>query len=133
MELLGSLQKIRSPNALTAWLVTVTRREAWRVRKAQRSESPNGDTELSRLRDADPIPEEHILEDDQRRRLWAAVGQLPERCRSLLRVVAFVDRPDYGALSQALGAPVGSIGPTRGRCLAKLRKLLMSDPSGGWR
>jgi RNA polymerase sigma factor (sigma-70 family) len=134
MELLGSLQKIRSPNALTAWLVTVTRREAWRVRKTSRTESSaNGDAELSRIRDADPGPEEHLLEDDRRRSLWAAVEQLPQRCRSLLRIVAFADRPDYGSVSQALGLPVGSIGPTRGRCLAKLRRLLMSDASGGWR
>ena len=54
-------------------------------------------------------------------RLWAAVERLPERCRRLLRVVAFENRPDYRELAADLGMPVGSIGPTRGRCLAKLR------------
>jgi RNA polymerase sigma factor (sigma-70 family) len=132
LELLGSLQRIRSPGALAAWLITVTKRESWRVRKARRSERPN-DAELARLSDADPIPEERFLEKDQRRRLWAAVEQLPEQCRSLLRVIAFIHRPDYVVLGQELGMPVGSIGPTRGRCLAKLRRLLISDPSGGWR
>jgi len=60
--------------------------------------------------------------------LWRNVAKLPERCQQLLRVVAFAERPDYGALSVALGMPVGSIGPTRGRCLAKLRTMLSADP-----
>jgi hypothetical protein len=46
-------------------------------------------------------------------------------------VIAFAERPDYAALSEALGMPVGSIGPTRGRCLAKLRSLLTADPEWG--
>jgi DNA-directed RNA polymerase specialized sigma24 family protein len=41
-----------------------------------------------------------------------------------------VGRPDYAAVADAMGMPVGSIGPTRGRCLAKLRELLLADP--GW-
>ena len=54
---------------------------------------------------------------------------MSERCQALLRIIAFVDRPDYVAVSQALGMPVGSIGPTRGRCLAKLRAALSGDPT----
>jgi hypothetical protein len=60
------------------------------------------------------------------------VGQLPPRCQRLLRVIAFVERPDYQVVSDALGMPVGSIGPTRGRCLAKLRYLLESDEDENW-
>ena len=56
-------------------------------------------------------------------------SELPERCRRLLRVIAFADRPDYAAVAEALGMPVGSIGPTRGRCLAKLRAQLAADPA----
>ncbi len=54
---------------------------------------------------------------------------LPERCRQLLSLVAMVDRPDYAVVSRMLGMPVGSIGPTRGRCLAKLRLALAADPT----
>ena len=57
------------------------------------------------------------------------ISQLPERCRALLRVIAFADRPDYADLAKALDMPQGSIGPTRGRCLAKLRLSLANDPS----
>ncbi len=65
------------------------------------------------------------VEIDENRQLWAAVDELPERCRRLLRIVAFENRPDYSRLAVDLGMPVGSIGPTRGRCLAKLRVALM--------
>jgi DNA-directed RNA polymerase specialized sigma24 family protein len=58
------------------------------------------------------------------------MGQLSEPCRDLLRLVAFARRPNYDAAAVALGMPKGSIGPTRGRCLAKLRRLLAEDP--GW-
>jgi len=76
------------------------------------------------------VPTQRSAEDsavghDEGDRLWAAVDGLPERCRRLLRIVAFENRPDYRELATDLGMPVGSIGPTRGRCLAKLRVALM--------
>jgi DNA-directed RNA polymerase specialized sigma24 family protein len=66
---------------------------------------------------------------DESRRLWSAVETLNERCQRLLRVVAFEDRPDYARLAQDLSMPIGSIGPTRNRCLAKLRALLDAPPT----
>lgn len=62
-------------------------------------------------------------------RLWSAVRRLAERCQRLLRVIAFEDRPDYARIAADLGMPVGSIGPTRNRCLAKLRALLDAPPA----
>jgi DNA-directed RNA polymerase specialized sigma24 family protein len=53
--------------------------------------------------------------------LWRHVQQLPERCQTLLRVIAFAAKPDYAQIARALGMPVGSIGPTRGRALVELR------------
>jgi hypothetical protein len=46
-----------------------------------------------------------------------------------MRIIAFVHRPDYQVVAEALEMPKGSIGPTRGRCLAKLRALLVDDPA----
>ena len=60
---------------------------------------------------------------------WPSASS-PARCQELLRIIAFAPRPDYAAVAAALGMPIGSIGPTRGRCLAKLRALLAADPGG---
>jgi len=129
LELLRRLPEIRSPQALTAWLVTATRREAWRVRERSRRQLPDGTAALDTAPDPDPEPADRLLTDERDRALWRSFRRLPDRCRELLRIVAQVDRPDYQAVSAALGMPHGSIGPTRGRCLAKLRELLLADPS----
>jgi len=132
LNLLRSLADIHTPAALTAWLVTATKREAWRAKDAHRNETLAGDETFVDLLDGSAGPVDQALVADQRRRLWKAVDQLSTRCQQLLRVVAFTPRPDYGLVANRLGMPKGSIGPTRGRCLAKLRELLTSDPDGEW-
>jgi RNA polymerase sigma factor (sigma-70 family) len=125
LELLRRLAEIRSPQALTAWLVTTTRREAWRVRSRSRQRPPEPDPT-----DASPADlDERLLTIERDATLWRHFRRLPERCQELLRVLAQVDRPDYSVVAEALGMPRGSIGPTRGRCLAKLRALLTADPA----
>ena len=130
MRLVAHLNDIHDSSALTGWLVTTTRREAWRVRAAARRLLPADQESFAGLPDEGPGAEEQVLLDDRQQALWAAIGRLPKRCQALLRIVAFAPRPDYAAVAAELGMPVGSIGPTRGRCLAKLRALLASDP--GW-
>jgi RNA polymerase sigma factor (sigma-70 family) len=133
LRLLAHLDDIHTSAALTGWLVITTRREAWRVSAAARRQLP-ADTELlSMLPDQGPGSEEQVIIDDQRRILWQAIGQLSPRCQELLRIVAFVPRPDYAAVAAELGMPAGSIGPTRGRCLAKLRALMEGDLEGSSR
>jgi RNA polymerase sigma factor (sigma-70 family) len=128
LRLLSHLASIRSSAALTAWLVTTTRREAWRVSGAGRRQVPADQDWLSTVADPGPACEDRVIADDQRQALWAALGRLSPGCQELLRIVAFVPRPDYDSVAAALGMPRGSIGPTRGRCLAKLRALLPGDP-----
>ncbi len=128
LELIRRLQDIRSPHALTSWLVTATRREAWRVRELSRRQVPDGAAQLESVPDPGPAPGERLLTDERDRVLWRHFQQLPERCRTLLRIVAHVPRPDYSAVAEAMGMPIGSIGPTRGRCLAKLHAMLRADP-----
>ena len=128
MRLFAHLDAIHTSAALTGWLVTTTRREAWRVRAAGRRQLPADQDLLTALPDQGPGSEDLVIIDDQRRTLWVAISQLSPRCQELLRIVAFVPRPDYPAVAAKLGMPVGSVGPTRGRCLAKLRDLLGSDP-----
>lgn len=111
--------------AVGGWLTTTARREAWRVSKASARLRPEEDEELTLRLPAQRSPEEAVVAADRRDRLWSAVDSLPERCRRLLRIVAFENRPDYSQLAEDLQMPIGSIGPTRGRCLAKLRVALI--------
>jgi RNA polymerase sigma factor (sigma-70 family) len=129
LELLRRLHELRSPQALTAWLVTTTRREAARV-DARRRRQTGADAELlDAVADPAPGPGERLVTDERHRILYHHFARLSERCRRLLRIVAQVDRPDYEAVADALAMPRGSIGPTRGRCLAKLREMLLADPA----
>jgi RNA polymerase sigma factor (sigma-70 family) len=133
LRLLSHLDSIRTSMALTSWLVVTTKREAWRVRAAGRRLLPADQDWLIALPDSAPDSEEQVIVDDQRRALWTAMLQLSPRCQELLRTVAFVPRPDYAAVAAALGMPLGSVGPTRGRCLAKLRVLLAGGQEGSLR
>ncbi len=133
LRLLGAIAEIRTPVALTAWLVTVTKRVAWGLREEDRRAEPVGELSDVQLPDPGPQPDERAVFADRRARLWDVVSRLSERCRELMRVVAFAGKPEYSEISAALGMPKGSIGPTRGRCLAQLRKQLLADDEGSWR
>jgi RNA polymerase sigma factor (sigma-70 family) len=130
MRLITHLDSIHDAGALTSWLVTTTKREAWRVRAAGRKQLPADQDVFADLPDKGPGSEEQVILEDQRRELWAAIGMLSRRCQELLRILAFAPRPDYATVAAALGMRVGSIGPTRGRCLAKLRALLADGLDG---
>jgi RNA polymerase sigma factor (sigma-70 family) len=129
LELLRRLGQIHSPSGLTAWLVTATRREAWHA-NARRRKAPAAEAETLELAlEPAPAADARAGADERSRALWRNYRRLPDRCKELLRVVAVADRPDYSVLASALGMPRGSIGPTRGRCLGKLRELLLADPA----
>jgi RNA polymerase sigma factor (sigma-70 family) len=130
MRLITHLDGIHDAGALTGWLVTTTKREAWRVRAAGRKQLPADQDVFADLPDKGPGSEEQVILEDQRRELWVAIGMLSRRCQELLRIMAFAPRSDYATVAAALGMRVGSIGPTRGRCLAKLRALLAGGPEG---
>jgi len=129
LQLLRRLAAIRSPQALTAWLVTTAKRQAWQARSRLRGRPTDGTEALDGLAGAEPVAPDLVEASERRRVLWRHLRELPDRCRELLRIVALVDRPDYTVVAEALGMPRGSIGPTRGRCLAKLRELLLADPA----
>jgi RNA polymerase sigma factor (sigma-70 family) len=131
LTLVRSAGSISDPQAVLQWLIVTTRREAWRVVKRTDRVEPQEDIGDGLSGPAVEWPEEMVLRSDADHRLWQHVAQLSERCRALLRVIAFADRPDYAAVAKALAMPVGSIGPTRGRCLGKLRQQLETDPKWG--
>jgi RNA polymerase sigma factor (sigma-70 family) len=130
LRLLEHLAAIRTPATLPGWLVVTTRREAWRVSAAERRQVPVDQQSFTDLADPEPGSEEQVILDDQSRALWTAIRQLTPRCQELLRIIAFAARPDYAAVASRLGMQVGSVGPTRGRCLAKLRAQLAAGLEG---
>lgn len=131
LALMRSVDSISDPQAVLQWLIVSTRREAWRVVKRVDRDDPREIEDNELVSSPADLPEEQVLRSDADSRLWQHIAQLSDRCQALLRVVAFADRPDYASVAEALGMPVGSIGPTRGRCLAKLREQLNNDPKWG--
>lgn len=127
LALVRRRESIDDPAAIGGWLTTTARREAWRVRQRAARAVPVEEEEISFRLPQQKSAESAAVESDERDRIWAAVGTLPERCRRLLRIVAFENRPDYTQIAETLDMPVGSIGPTRGRCLAKLRVALLQS------
>ena len=127
LTLVRKADSVENPRAVSSWLIITARRQAWRVASRSRHEDATDDEELAPslppARDGEP----EARQADPTPRLWAAVARLNERCQRLLRVIAFDDRPDYKHISDDLGMPVGSIGPTRRRCLEKLKSAIAGE------
>jgi RNA polymerase sigma factor (sigma-70 family) len=121
---LQSVRRARSAESLAAWLVTVTRRQSWRIRERSSRESLVDSAaqarELARL----PV-DDRTAEIDRAAWLYRGLQQLSEPCRSLLMALYFdPSEPSYADVAVRLGRPLGSIGPTRARCLERLREIL---------
>ncbi len=134
LALAQGIHRLEDPERLPAWLVTTARRLSWRALQKRQREQPSDHSELARLEmssrsSGDPSPDwglNALLDGwDRQARLQQAMDRLDPRCRELLHLL-FLDpeEPDYAAISQRISMPLGSIGPTRGRCLAKLRAIL---------
>ena len=123
-----SLSQIRTPDAVAGWLITVTKRLAWNERERLRRYDHVEPNDLADWPDPVGDLDEAVADDEQNLCLWRNLRRLEPDCQELLRIAAFVDRPNYKAIAKALGRPVGSIGPTRSRCMGKLRQLLCDDP-----
>lgn len=130
LTLVRKHETIHDPRAVSGWLTISARREAWRVSRLHRRADATDEVDLEPRLPSTPSAESVAALDDEAARLWDAVGRLAERCQRLLRVIAFDERPDYAHLAQELKMPVGSIGPTRQRCLGKLRDLLEQQGNG---
>ncbi len=127
MTLLRKSEQVRDDRAVLRWLTVTARREAWRTVQQRGRANPTEDAVIEMSLPPARSTETEVLETAAQRSLWQNVGKLDDRCQHLLRVVAFQDRPDYATLASQLDMPIGSIGPTRSRCLAKLRTLMTSD------
>ncbi|WP_158219943.1 RNA polymerase sigma factor [Ideonella sp. A 288] len=113
-----------------AWLVTTARRETLRLleRLPPASRADPDDAAVERLVDGSPLPDDVLDALQQQHRVRRAVAQLDDRSRRFVELVFLRDEPpSYEEIAAELGMPIGSIGPTRARCLAKLRELLAKE------
>jgi RNA polymerase sigma factor (sigma-70 family) len=123
LRLVEHLAELRAPDALPGWLVTTTQRECRRqVSRARRTlpMDPQADGPVQQCPTADP--DAGILHAELHQVLRDGIAELPARDQWLLRLRATDPPKSYHEISQLLGMPVGSIGPTLGRCLARLRE-----------
>jgi RNA polymerase sigma factor (sigma-70 family) len=128
--LIVNLHNIEQPALIGAWLATTTRHEAWRVSRRERMSKLAGEfsTLAEPLIDSAPQPDEQIVRLEEQHRVRLAVMALDPRCRQLLILLFYrPDAPPYSEIAATLSMSEGSIGPTRARCLQKLRQLLEKD------
>jgi RNA polymerase sigma factor (sigma-70 family) len=123
LRLVENLGRLREPEALGGWLATTARREAWRVSRRIAKEVPTDSTASLDVDTTDPGPEERALAAERARAVRQAFSRLPDRCARLLELVVILALP-YSQVASMLKMPIGSIGPTRARCLERLRALL---------
>jgi RNA polymerase sigma factor (sigma-70 family) len=133
LRLVEHLGSLRQPERLGAWLATTARRESIRVLKLRRREVSVEEPQLERGAVAEPPPDTGLLMAERDAQLWRAFASLPERCQQLLRLLTADPPPSYAEIASGLGRPIGSIGPTRQRCLDCLRRALAADEGGAGR
>ena len=122
LTLLESQDSVKDDERLVGWLVTVARRQAWRVRERRHRERPEG---LDAAGSGDQVDSGGLLDWEQLSVLHTSVDQLGSPCRELIRALYFdVRRPTYAHIARRMGRSVGGIGPLRGRCLAALRQMM---------
>jgi RNA polymerase sigma factor (sigma-70 family) len=126
-NLVEHLDAIRDGRRIAGWLATSTRREA--MRTLRRREVPAEHWALDGP-DCARTPDQVALDVDDVAQLRAALTRVPERDRRLLTMLMMVPAPDYTFVSERLGMPHGSIGPTRARALHRLRREMERTPAG---
>lgn len=122
MALMDQVDRIRDGERLGAWLATVSRRLTWKMRRSQVREPTIDDAELLEADPDSPLWTERVADMEW---LDQGLARLDTRCRTLLGLLYLSgEDPSYDQVSTELGIPIGSIGPTRARCLEKLRRSL---------
>ena len=134
LRVLQNLDSLRDPDRLGAWIATTCRHEALAALRSAKRAQPVGDQRLLDLA-AGPVedPESPTMVADRNDELWHAFHQLSQRCQDVLRLLVVEveeGRPSYEFAAAALGIPIGSLGPTRGRCLDRLRRFLTEGIEG---
>jgi RNA polymerase sigma factor (sigma-70 family) len=132
LKLYEKLSTLRDHEKISSWIITTTTRETWRVSARNRRENvPGGNgieddrDSLSEIAATAPLADEERQAFEQQQLVRQSLNALPERCRDLLSMLFYEnDELSYAEIARRMKMPVPSIGPTRARCLEKLKKLL---------
>ncbi len=124
LKLADQLDNIRDPAALPGWVATTTRRECGRILRTARRPRDAGHALAAGTipDDGAQAAEQDLLTAERHAALREAFGQLPPGCQQLLALLIEDPALPYAEISARLGVPAGSIGPSRRRCLDKLRR-----------
>ena len=128
LRLVENIHRIDDPERLPGWLATTCRREALRV-KGMRERSVPTDFQYD-IPDESPSLEAILVEDEEAREVIAAFATLSEDCQQMLRLLTTDPPLSYEQISEIIGRPIGSLGPTRSRCLERLKSTISSRISG---
>lgn len=123
LKLIEHLHELKDETKVSAWLITTTTRQCIHVRSQRMRESSSEEDFEEPI--ADGINVEDIqIQSQEQQNIREAVERLPERCRRLLELLYFeTTSPSYEEIGKIMNMPVASIGPTRARCLEKLRTV----------
>jgi RNA polymerase sigma factor (sigma-70 family) len=125
LRLLEHIDRLDHPARVGAWLATTARHECLRSLAARkRIVLMHDDSVLAESEASGPAVDEQLLADERAQAVREALSHLPWRWQRLLQLLMSDPPVSYAEISDELGLPVGSIGPTRGRCLERLRELL---------
>jgi RNA polymerase sigma factor (sigma-70 family) len=126
LRLVEHLRSLREPRALPMWIITTSKRESLRYLSDRRRTVPHDPLDPAwlapRAADAEPVAE--LLRAERHETLLAGLAELPAKQRELLLLLAEDPPLSYAQISRRTGIPTGSIGPTRGRAVERLRQTL---------
>jgi RNA polymerase sigma factor (sigma-70 family) len=122
LRLVENIGRIRQPDSLGAWLASVTRHECLRLlRRSEREVTTGDEIGVDGCSNDDDV-DYALLSDERQAALRSAFTCLPPRWRTLLEVLMDAPSASYEEVAEAVGMPIGSIGPTRQRCMERLRE-----------
>jgi RNA polymerase sigma factor (sigma-70 family) len=127
VTLVEKLATIRAPRGLAGWIITTTSRQCIafaRSRGREQAHAMRDGSPGSEPTDPDLLPEDELLALERQHAVRTAVNQLPENCRRLVEALFSDAHTSYEQAARHLSIPANSLGPTRTRCLEKLRRLL---------
>lgn len=132
VRLFEKLATLRNREKISSWLITTTTRECWRVAERRRRENKPSiyDSEyeqdiVNRLVSDEPLAEQRQIAFERQHEVRQAIESLSDRCRRLITLLFYSgEEPSYADIARQIKVPLNSVGPTRARCLQKLKRLL---------